>query len=85
MPRGSPTAATSSSYGSSRATTPAPTPSTHRPVGSPRALGLGDGVMLYELHASQDDAPLYEELGSASGPAPKRTKKLATEPTEDAT
>ncbi|MFE0776540.1 GNAT family N-acetyltransferase [Streptomyces sp. NPDC058861] len=35
-----------------------------------------EGVTLYELHASTDAAPLYEELGFARDPALMRTTKL---------
>ncbi|MFE7510291.1 hypothetical protein ACFU8I_03545 [Streptomyces sp. NPDC057540] len=35
-----------------------------------------DGVTLFELHASKDAAPLYEELGFASDPALMRMTRL---------
>ncbi|MFC8465435.1 GNAT family N-acetyltransferase [Streptomyces sp. NPDC057250] len=39
-----------------------------------------EGVTLYELHASADAAPLYEELGFAHDPAPVRMTKLPQAP-----
>ncbi|MGW4160963.1 GNAT family N-acetyltransferase [Streptomyces sp. NPDC004788] len=41
-----------------------------------------DGVTLFELHASKDAAPLYEEFGFASEPALMRMTRLSPAPGE---